>query len=144
MNAEHIRYLEAMGIQSWCLKNKTIDPELLIVCDPLPDPKDPLFNAMLESIGLNQRAVCLVNTLDAETKIALIKPVLIFAFGEMAAHFLLKTTLPLDQLRGKVHSYGQFNTPLMMTYHPVYLLQNPREKNKAFHDLQLAQSFLIE
>jgi uracil-DNA glycosylase len=48
----------------------------------------------------------------------------------------LKTDAPLGQLRGRVHRYGDI--PLVVVYHPAYLLRSPLEKRKAWDDLQLA------
>ena len=45
-------------------------------------------------------------------------------FGRIAAQNLLGTTTPLGRLRGQVHTFGELNTPLIVTYHPAYLLRN--------------------
>jgi DNA polymerase len=59
------------------------------------------------------------------------------ALGRHAAHSLLKTELPLARLRGQRHDYH--GTPLIVTYHPAYLLRSPADKRKAWDDLCLAQ-----
>lgn len=66
-----------------------------------------------------------------------IKPKLICALGAIAAANLLKTKAPLSKLRGKFHDYQ--GIPLLVTYHPAYLLRNPNEKKSAWQDLQLLQ-----
>ena len=66
----------------------------------------------------------------------LIKPQLILAVGRIAAQTLLQTSEPLSQLRGKIHYLQQ--TPLVVVYHPAYLLRSLIEKRKAWQDLQFA------
>ena len=77
-----------------------------------------------------------------DQQIALIKPQLLLAVGRIASHYLLKTKSSLESLRNKVHSYGENQTPLIVTYHPAYLLRNPIDKKKAFLDLQFTQKLL--
>jgi DNA polymerase len=64
---------------------------------------------------------------------------LILAVGRIAAHNLLQTDCQLDRLRGKVHHYGDTNIPVIVTYHPAYLLRSPLEKRKVWSDLQFAK-----
>ena len=73
-----------------------------------------------------------------QQQIALLRPKLILAVGRIAAQNLLKTDTPLARLRGRVHRYGEAQTPLIVTYHPAYLLRTPGDKRKAWEDLQLA------
>lgn len=72
-------------------------------------------------------------------QIALIKPRLILAVGRIAAQNLLKTDAPLNRLRGRVHHYGAAQIPVIVTYHPAYLLRTPGDKRKAWEDLQHAR-----
>lgn len=74
-----------------------------------------------------------------ERQIELVQPVLILAVGRIAAHNLLHSDLQVGRLRGRVHSYGERQIPLVVTYHPAYLLRSPLEKRKVWDDLQLAQ-----
>jgi DNA polymerase len=74
-----------------------------------------------------------------ERQIELIQPALILAVGRIAAHNLLHSDLQVGRLRGRVHRYGQRQIPLIVTYHPAYLLRSPLEKRKVWDDLQLAQ-----
>lgn len=74
-----------------------------------------------------------------QQQIALIQPQLILAVGRIAAHNLLQTDCQLGRLRGKVHHYGDTNIPVIVTYHPAYLLRSPLEKRKVWSDLQLAK-----
>ncbi len=71
-----------------------------------------------------------------QRQIALIKPKLIVALGRTAASALLGSDAPLGSLRGRIHDYH--GTPLIVTYHPAYLLRSPAEKAKAWQDLCLA------
>ena len=74
-----------------------------------------------------------------QQQIALIQPQLILAVGRIAAHNLLQTASQLGRLRGKVHHYGDTNIPVIVTYHPAYLLRSPLEKRKVWSDLQFAK-----
>ena len=71
-----------------------------------------------------------------QRQIALIKPKIIIALGRTAATSLLGRDATLGSLRGKVHDYH--GTPLIITYHPAYLLRSPPEKAKAWQDLCFA------
>ena len=73
-------------------------------------------------------------------QLALVKPKVIVALGRISAQALLKTSESLGSLRGKVHQYGPSNTPLVITYHPAYLLRSPQQKSKSWEDLLLAKS----
>ncbi len=69
-------------------------------------------------------------------QIALIKPKIIVALGKTAATSLLGRDATLGSLRGTVHDFH--GTPLIVTYHPAYLLRSPAEKAKAWQDLRFA------
>jgi uracil-DNA glycosylase family 4 len=71
-------------------------------------------------------------------QIELIKPKIIVAVGRIAAQSLLKSDAKIGSLRGKVHSYH--GVPLIITYHPAYLLRNQPDKAKAWQDLCLARA----
>ncbi len=70
------------------------------------------------------------------SQIALVKPSLIITLGRYAAQTLLNTDLAVGKLRNKVHNYQDI--PLIVTYHPSYLLRTPAAKKDAWADLQLA------
>jgi uracil-DNA glycosylase len=119
---------------------------------------------MLQAIDLERKEVFIANILkcrppnnrdpDAaevaectpflEKQIALIQPKLLLALGRIAAHYLLNSTLSLNQIRGKIHTFGARQTPLIVTYHPAYLLRTPKDKGKAYQDLRLVVSTLSE
>lgn len=71
-----------------------------------------------------------------ERQIALIRPRLIVALGKVAAQNLLGVEATLASLRGRVHRYR--DTPLIVTYHPAYLLRNLIDKAKSWEDLCFA------
>jgi len=121
-----------------------------------------LLNSMLISIGLNRDDIFIANILKCrppnnrdplphevtcctpylKQQIAMIQPKLIVAVGRIAAHFLLDTNEPLGKLRGKTFTYSEQKVPLMVTYHPAYLLRSPREKAKAYVDVLKMQQLL--
>jgi uracil-DNA glycosylase len=69
-------------------------------------------------------------------QIELVEPKLIVAMGRFAAQTLLGTDATIASLRGKVHRYA--GVPLVVTYHPAYLLRNLPDKAKAWADLLFA------
>lgn len=73
-------------------------------------------------------------------QIELLQPKLIVAMGRVAAQFLLETKNTLGRLRQQQHHYQQ--VPLLVTYHPAYLLRNPPQKAKAWQDWQLINQHL--
>jgi uracil-DNA glycosylase family 4 len=130
--------------------------------EPFVGRAGQLLNAMLDAIGFDRRTVYIANVLKCRPpnnrdpspeevsqctgfltqQIALVQPKLLLALGRIAAHYLLNTQASLGQMRGKLHSYGMHAIPLIITYHPAYLLRNPRDKNKAWQDLQWVYDFL--
>jgi uracil-DNA glycosylase family 4 len=75
-------------------------------------------------------------------QIGLIRPKLIVAMGRFAAQTLLKTDATIASLRGRLHSYAE--VPLIVTYHPAYLLRNLPDKSKAWADLVFAKKTMLE
>jgi uracil-DNA glycosylase len=123
-----------------------------------------LLNAMLRSIGLDRGECYIANILkcrppnnrdpkpeEAQTctpyldrQIALIEPRVILAVGRVAAQWLLQSDQAIGRLRGRVHAYGARSIPLVVTYHPAYLLRTPQAKAKSWQDLLLVQDRLVE
>lgn len=119
-----------------------------------------LLNAILKAIGLTRDQVFIANVLKCrppqnrdpnitevkcctpflQRQIELLQPKLIVALGRIAAHFLLNQEISLAKLRGIEHTYH--HTPLIVTYHPAYLLRSPAEKKKAWRDWQGIQRHL--
>jgi uracil-DNA glycosylase family 4 len=75
-------------------------------------------------------------------QIGLIQPKLIVAMGRFAAQTLLNTDATIASLRGRLHSYA--GVPLIVTYHPAYLLRNLPDKSKAWADLVFAKKTMLE
>ena len=91
-----------------------------------PGNRDPLPEEVAACLPYLQR------------QIDLIQPKLIVAVGRIAAQNLLATDTPIGKLRGHVHEYR--GIPLVVTYHPAYLLRNPADKARVWEDLVLASN----
>ena len=77
-----------------------------------------------------------------ERQIELVQPKIVLAVGRIAAQQLLRTDSPVGRLRGQLHYLDKL--PLVVTYHPAYLLRSPTQKRKAWDDLCLATRVLAE
>jgi DNA polymerase len=128
--------------------------------EPFVGRAGQLLNAMLLAIGLPRETVFIANVLKCRPpgnrdprpeevsnclpflsqQIALLKPKVMLAVGRIAAQNLLATDVPLARLRGKLHRFGEAETPLVITYHPAYLLRTPADKRKAWEDLKFARA----
>ncbi|KPC55168.1 uracil-DNA glycosylase [Amantichitinum ursilacus] len=75
-----------------------------------------------------------------QRQVALVQPKVIFAVGRFAIQMLLNTDAPVSALRGKVHQYQ--GIPVVVSYHPAYLLRNLPDKAKAWRDLLLLKATL--
>jgi DNA polymerase len=133
--------------------------------EPFVGPSGQLLDNMLSALGLTratdgpeppEQRVYIANTLKCRPprnrnpepaemvqcepflmrQIALVQPRLILAMGRFAVQALLRSNEPVGKLRGKVHSYQ--GVPLVVTYHPAYLLRNLPDKARAWEDLCLA------
>jgi len=71
-------------------------------------------------------------------QLAILRPKLIVALGKFAAQWLLGTKIPIGKIRGKFGRYQ--GIPCLATYHPAYLLRNPRDKRVVLQDLLLAKA----
>lgn len=129
--------------------------------EPFVGQAGKLLDAMLASIGLRRGDnVYITNVLKSRppgnrnpqpdevaacrpyllAQIALIQPKIILALGRFAAHSLLESDAPLGQLRGKPHQFQ--GVPLVVTYHPAYLLRTLSDKARAWEDLCLARRLM--
>lgn len=115
-----------------------------------------LLNSMIEAIGLKREDIYIANVVKSRPpdnrdptleevaaclpylhrQVALIQPKVMLLLGRIAAHHLLDTNLPMGQLRGHEFYFGEKKIPLVVTYHPAYLLRSPREKRKSWVDLK--------
>ena len=132
--------------------------------EPFVGPAGQLLDNMLRALGLTRgeapaaKQVFIANPLKCrppknrnpeaaetaqcapflERQIALVQPRVILAMGRFAAQALLASDEPLGRLRGRVHRYH--GVPVVVTYHPAYLLRTPTDKARAWEDLCLAAS----
>ena len=127
--------------------------------EPFVGRAGQLLNAMLRAIGLAREQVYIANVLKCRPpgnrdprpgevreclpylrrQIELVAPRVILCVGRIAAQNLLGTELPVGRLRGQVHALHGVDAPVVVTYHPAYLLRTPAEKRKAWADLNYAR-----
>lgn len=128
--------------------------------EPFVGRAGQLLNEMLLAAGVSREQVYIANILKCrppenrdpkpeesescegylQRQIALVQPGLLLAVGRIAAQKLLVTDTPIGKLRGEVHGYGPAAIPLVVTYHPAYLLRSPGQKRKSWEDLCLARA----
>jgi uracil-DNA glycosylase family 4 len=124
--------------------------------EPFVGRAGQMLNAMLDAIGYTREQVYIANILKCHPpenrdpkadevktctpflnqQIELLKPDLLLAVGRIAAHYLLNTKASLESLRGRLHTISDNQPPLIVTYHPAFLLRSPSDKKKAYIDLQ--------
>jgi uracil-DNA glycosylase len=127
--------------------------------EPFVGRAGQLLNSMLRAVGLAREEVFIANVLKCrppgnrdplpseaaeclpylEQQIALLKPKIMLAVGRIAAQNLLRTDKTLGSLRQQVHKFGVSQVPLVVTYHPAYLLRTPADKRKSWEDLKFAR-----
>lgn len=125
--------------------------------EPFVGRAGQLLNSMLKAIGLKREQVFIANILKSRPpnnrdpkpeevqacipylfrQIELVNPKLILCVGRIAAQTLLETDTSIGKLRGQLHRIAG-NRPMVVTYHPAYLLRSPGEKRKSWADLLLA------
>lgn len=130
--------------------------------EPFVGRAGKLLDAMLAAIGLDRKTVYIANILKCrppgnrdprpeesvscrpylERQIALIRPQAVLAVGRIAAQQLLGSDQPVGKLRGRVQKSGEAAVPVVVTYHPAYLLRSPQAKGKAWQDLCLVRGLL--
>ena len=134
--------------------------------EPFVGQAGKLLDSMLRALGLGrgegsaEQQVYIANTLKCrpprnrnpepqelaqcepylDRQIALVQPRIILAMGRFAVQSLLRSSEPIGRLRGRVHQYQ--GVPLVVTFHPAYLLRNLAEKARAWEDLCLARETL--
>ena len=132
--------------------------------DPFVGRAGQLLNSMLRAIGLTREQVYIANILKCRPpgnrdprpeemascepyllrQIELLKPKVIVATGRIAAQSLLRSTTAIGRLRGRRHVYVPADLPMVVTYHPAYLLRSPLQKSKSWEDLKLLRKILDE
>lgn len=128
--------------------------------EPFVGRAGKLLDQMLRAVDLDRGRVFIANILKCrppnnrdpsaaeasacraylDRQIALVQPRLILAVGRIAAQRLLETDAPVGRLRGRPHYLGDI--PLVVTYHPAYLLRSPVQKRKSWQDLCLARELI--
>jgi DNA polymerase len=129
--------------------------------EPFVGQSGQLLDNMLKAVGLSRQAqgeggVYIANAIKCRPpgnhnptaqelatcapylarQVALVQPKIILLMGRFAVQSVLQTTEPIGKLRGQVHTHQ--GVPVVVTYHPAYLLRNPADKAKAWADLVLA------
>jgi DNA polymerase len=124
--------------------------------EPFVGRAGQLLNSMLRAAGFERPQVYIANILkcrppqnrDPDTEetdrclpyllrqIELVNPAVILCLGRIAAQRLLERDDTIARMRGRIHRLGQ--RPVVVTYHPAYLLRSPTEKRKSWEDLKLA------
>ncbi|WP_405222464.1 uracil-DNA glycosylase [Lentisalinibacter sediminis] len=130
--------------------------------EPFVGRAGKLLDEMLRSLGLGRDDVFIANILkcrppgnrdprpeeSAECRpylrrqIALVRPRVILAVGRIAAQDLLESDEPIGRLRTRPHRFPEAAIPVVVTYHPAYLLRSPSQKRKAWQDLCRARRLL--
>lgn len=125
--------------------------------EPFVGRAGQLLTTMLKAIGLKREQVFIANILKSRPpnnrdpkpeevraclpylfrQIELVNPRLILCVGRIAAQTLLETDTAIGKMRGQLHRIAG-NRPMIVTYHPAYLLRSPGEKRKSWADLLLA------
>lgn len=142
---------------SWVIVGEAPGEQEDLKGEPFVGRAGQLLTEMLRAVGQAREDVFICNVLKCrppqnrdpspeesaqcqpflKKQLALLDPRVIVAVGRIAAQTVLETQAPLSTLRGKTHDYA--GVPLIVTYHPAYLLRSPREKAKAWQDLLLAR-----
>jgi len=130
--------------------------------EPFVGRAGQLLDQMLHAIGQSRETVFIANILKCrppnnrdpkpdevascrsylERQIELIQPRIILAVGKIAAQNLLGSDATVGRMRGRPHDLG--GIPLVVTYHPAYLLRSPSQKHKSWSDLCLAARLAAE
>jgi DNA polymerase len=132
--------------------------------EPFVGRAGKLLNSILAAMGMRREDIYIANILKSrppqnrdpkpeevdacrpylEKQIALVRPRIIVALGRIAAHNLLRVETPIGRMRGQRYEYPNPKVPVVVTYHPAYLLRSPREKSKVWQDLCFAMNIYKE
>ena len=130
--------------------------------EPFVGRAGKLLDQMLLAIGQSREQVFIANILKCrppnnrdpkpeeaaacrdylEQQIKLVRPRIVLAVGRIAAQNLLGSDEPVGRMRGRPHELD--GIPLVVTYHPAYLLRSPSQKRKSWSDLCLAKRLALE
>jgi len=132
--------------------------------EPFVGRAGKLLDEMLLSLGLDRGSVFIANILKCrppnnrdpsadeaascrsylEQQIDFVAPKIIIAVGRIAAQHLLNTDAPVGRMRGQRHVLEERQLPVVVTYHPAYLLRSPTQKRKVWQDLLMARQVMRE
>jgi len=146
---------------SWMVVGEAPGEQEDLQGEPFVGQSGQLLDNMLKAVGLSRQAqgeggVYIANAIKCRPpgnhnptpqelatcapylarQVALVQPKIILLMGRFAVQSVLQTTEPIGKLRGQVHRYQ--GVPVVVTYHPAYLLRSPADKAKAWADLVLA------
>ena len=121
-----------------------------------------LLNEFLKSIDLNRDSVFIANTIKCrppenrdpeasevnacsdylDQQINIIKPKVLVLLGKVAANRLLGEDMPMSELRLKKFFIDKYDIPIIVFYHPAYILRSPSQKKKVWDDLQYLKGII--
>jgi uracil-DNA glycosylase family 4 len=127
--------------------------------EPFVGRSGQLLTSMIAALGYTRQQVFIANILKCRPpenrdplpeevghclpylarQVALVQPKIIVCVGRIAAQNLLGVDTPIGKLRGQVHRFRDSGIPVVVTYHPSYLLRSPSQKRVAWDDLKLAR-----
>lgn len=130
--------------------------------EPFVGRAGQLLDEMLRAVGLHREQVFIANILKCrppnnrdpssaeaaacraylDRQIELVAPKIILAVGRIAAQHLLASDAPVGRMRGQQHYLADGQLPVVVTYHPAYLLRSPTQKRKAWQDLVMARNLI--
>ena len=131
--------------------------------EPFVGRAGQLLTQMLRAIGLAREEVFIANILKCRPpnnrdpkadevaacqaylhrQIDILEPKIVLALGRIAAQSLLNSDMAIGKMRGKLYHLEKNNIPLVVTYHPAYLLRSPKEKRKVWEDLKFARQQVV-
>ena len=137
-----------------------LSEEALQTGEPLAEEVRDLLHRIIRAIDLNPADVFITNavkccpgdlrkpaTEEIEAcrswlikQIGFVDPQIIVPLGSTAAQCLLSTAEPISTLRGRIHYLGKY--PVIPTFHPEYLLHNPKAKSDVWHDMKVVRGML--
>ena len=143
----------------WMLVGEAPGAEEDRLGEPFVGKAGKLLDAMLAAISLDRDRVYIANIVKCrppgnrnphqnevdsciawlKQQIGIVQPRIILAVGRVAAHSLLVDDSPVSRLRGQKHMLPDMDIPVVVSYHPAYLLRTPADKAKAWQDLLFAK-----
>jgi DNA polymerase len=132
--------------------------------EPFVGRAGKLLDEILLTLGLTRKQVYIANVLKCrppnnrdplpeevaccehylKRQVELVQPKMILAVGGVAAKNLLKSDKRVGEMRGQRFTYADTGIPLVVTYHPAYLLRSPKEKRKVWQDIKFARQIISQ